>query len=106
MNLKNFFSYKSIALIILVLLIGIYFYYKYYSSTKTASVTPVYKKAEKNLVKSSISASGNIATANYLAVTTSVNGIIKDVYVKEGDVVKAGQKASSIKRHLNAAEGK
>ena len=96
MNLKKNFNYKGIAVIILVLFIGIYFYYKNYSSTKTISVTPVYKKAEKNTVKSSISASGNIATANYLAVTTSVNGIIKDVYVKEGDVVKSGQKLMEV----------
>jgi multidrug efflux pump subunit AcrA (membrane-fusion protein) len=42
-------------------------------------------------ITSSISASGTIQTSNYLAVTTSVNGIVNKVLVKEGDSVYKGQ---------------
>lgn len=48
-------------------------------------------RAERGTIKDTISASGRIETANYLTVTTSVNGIVKNVYVKEGDTVTKGQ---------------
>lgn len=51
---------------------------------------------ERGTITSGISASGQIATANYLSVTTSVNGIVKKVYVKEGEKVIAGQKLMDV----------
>ena len=47
---------------------------------------------KKGSVQSIVSASGTVQTANYLPVTTSVNGIVKKVYVKEGQTVLKGQK--------------
>ena len=39
-------------------------------------------QVSKGNISSEISASGQVQTANYLAVTTRVNGIVKDVYVE------------------------
>lgn len=66
-------------------------------STSTASVT-------KGDITSTVSASGNIETANYLAVTTSVNGIVKKVYVQEGDTVTKGQKIMEITLNSDGEE--
>lgn len=48
-------------------------------------------QAQRGDLKDTVSASGQIATANYLTVTTSVNGIVNKVHVKEGDTVTKGQ---------------
>jgi len=48
-------------------------------------------QAMRGAIKETVSASGQIETANYLAITTSVNGIVKKVHVKEGDTVFKGQ---------------
>ncbi|OGC50413.1 hypothetical protein A2716_04370 [candidate division WWE3 bacterium RIFCSPHIGHO2_01_FULL_40_23] len=61
------------------------------SETKKEEQT-ITAKVGKGNVTSSISASGKVATANYLSVTTSVNGIVREVFVKEGDDVETGQK--------------
>lgn len=66
-------------------------------STATAEVT-------RGNITSSVSASGNIETANYLAVTTSVNGIVKKVYVQEGDFVTKDQKIMDITLNSDGEE--
>ncbi len=66
-------------------------------STSTAQVT-------RGSISSSVSASGTIETANYLAVTTSVNGIVKKVYVQEGDIVTKGQKIMEITLNSDGEE--
>ena len=45
----------------------------------------------KGGISETVSTSGQIETANYLSVTTSVNGIVKEVFVNEGDEVYKGQ---------------
>lgn len=64
-----------------------------YGITQTGSETETVKKG--NLTKS-VSVNGTVETANYLSVTTSVNGIVKQVFVKEGDIVKKNQKIMEI----------
>jgi len=41
----------------------------------------------RGTIAQTVSASGQIESANYLGVTTSVIGIVKEVFVKEGDAV-------------------
>ncbi|MFA6982266.1 MAG: efflux RND transporter periplasmic adaptor subunit [Patescibacteria group bacterium] len=53
-------------------------------------------QVQKGNIISSISTSGQVAAANYLAITTSVNGIVNKVYVTEGTEVKKGQKIMDI----------
>ncbi len=61
------------------------------STTSTNSAVSTVNVEKGNLTKS-ISSSGQVQTANFLPVTTSVNGIVKNVFVKEGDTVVKGQK--------------
>ncbi len=58
----------------------------------------------KGNISSTVSASGTIESANYLAVTTSVNGIVKKVYVQEGDTVVKGQKIMDITLNSDGEE--
>lgn len=66
------------------------------SSTQQNSSSTVTAEVQKGNLTNSITASGTIETANYLSITTSVNGIVDKVYVKEGDTVKKGQKIMEI----------
>lgn len=50
--------------------------------------TPV----EKGTIVSSISSSGQILIANIVNITSNASGLVKKVYVKDGDRVTAGQK--------------
>ena len=85
---------KFLFLGILVLILGGIFLYRYIKTKNDAKSTQPqisFIKTEKGNIIEGVSASGQIETANYLAVTTSVNGIVKKVYVKEGDKIVQGQ---------------
>lgn len=68
------------------------------SSSTSSSTSDSISQATvtKGTVTSSVSASGSVQTANYLAITTSVNGIVKQVFVKEGQTVSQGQKIMEV----------
>src|SRR6185369_11100181 len=51
---------------------------------------------QKGTVVSTISASGKALTTNILAIDTQASGVVKKVYVKDGDKVLAGQKIAEI----------
>lgn len=65
-------------------------------STSTVEEQSIYSTVKKGSIVSSIAASGTIESANYLPITTSVNGIVEKVYVIEGEVVIKGQKIMDI----------
>jgi len=95
--LKN--KKARIILLVVVLLLAGFIIYR--NSTNTEQKTggtqeTITAQAERGSIKETVSASGQIETANYLGVTTSVNGIVKNVYVKEGDAVIKGQKIMDI----------
>ncbi len=49
-------------------------------------------RVEKGTIVSSVSASGQILTANIIDVTSNASGLVSQVYVKDGEMVTAGQK--------------
>lgn len=50
----------------------------------------------RGTIVSSVSASGQILTSNLINVSTQASGVVKAVYVKDGDKVFAGQKIAEI----------
>lgn len=89
-NLSDFVKKHKKALGIIVLIVLIWlgatriFGKKQTTSYQTAQV-------EKGTIVSSISASGQVLAAGDMPVTTQASGIIKNVFVKTGDTVQAGQ---------------
>src|SRR4030042_932283 len=59
-------------------------------------VTYQTSKVEKGTIVFSVSASGQVLTTNILSITTEASGVVKKVYVKDGDKVTAGQKLAEI----------
>jgi len=57
-------------------------------------------KIERGTIVWTVSASGSVVSANIFEVTTQATGMIKKVYVSDGEKVKAGQKIMEIELDL------
>lgn len=80
---------------IIILIIAVTGIWKLISnnSNKTTYQTST---VQKGTVVSTISASGKVLTTNTLSITTQASGVVKKVYVKDGDKVFQGQKLAEI----------
>ncbi|MBI3385292.1 efflux RND transporter periplasmic adaptor subunit [Candidatus Gottesmanbacteria bacterium] len=54
-------------------------------------------KIKKGTIVSSVSSSGRVLSANIFNITTNASGIVKNVYVKDGEQIISGQKIAEIK---------
>jgi len=99
MNKKVKFALISVFIII----IGFILFSKIKSSqnNKTQYKTSV---AEKGSLITTISASGTITSGNTTAITSGAVGQVKKVYVKNGDIVKKGQKLAELTLDDKASE--
>jgi len=60
--------------------------------------------AEKGTLVISVSASGNISSANSASITTQASGIVNKVYVQDGDIVSSGQNIADITLDTSSAQ--
>ena len=49
-------------------------------------------KAERGMIVSTVTASGQVLDLDVVEVTTQATGIVKELFVKEGDTVRAGDR--------------
>ena len=95
-NLKDFFSNEKIIIIFLIVLMVIAFVvWRIYGSKNNQ---PQYQtaKAVKGTLVTTVSASGNITSANNVSVTIQASGVVKEVLVKNGEQVLAGQTLATL----------
>lgn len=78
--------------LVIVLVFGIW----KFASAKSAKVQYQTTAVTKGTIVSSVSASGQILTSNLVNVGTQATGVVKAVYVKDGETVYAGQKIAEI----------
>src|SRR3990172_3028688 len=90
----EFMSKVKILAILSLLIVGA----GVYVWRRNSSPQPQYKtvKIEKGTIVSSVSASGQILESNFLNISTQATGIVKGVYVENGDWVYAGQRIAEI----------
>lgn len=88
---------RKIRLVIFVVLLAVlgYFGYKNFI-TKPPSSQYQTAQVEKGTLVKSVSASGNVTTANNVSVTIQASGVVKEVFVKNGDTVSAGQTLATL----------
>lgn len=86
---------KRLAVLIIIALVAILGGWKVLGQKSTA---PQYQtaQAEKGTLINNVSASGSITSGNSTNLTTKVSGIVKNVYVTNGDTVAKGQKIADI----------
>ncbi len=88
---------------ILVLILGYFVYSKFFASSKSEGLYQTATVVRDNLV-STISVSGSASSLNSALVTTSATGVVKKVYLKDGDTVKADQKIAEIDLDLTGRQ--
>lgn len=91
--------------IIVLVLIGLgWFGYQQYTTGTTSAVKYNTEKATKGNIVVSISGSGTVSTANNAPVNTKSSGVVTKIYVKDGDVVKTGDKIADIDLDLEGRQ--
>lgn len=93
---------KIFLIVICVLVIGLFIYQV--AKPKTAKISYQTTIIEKGTLINSISASGAITSSGVMNITTSVSGIVKAVYVKEGQKITKGQKIAEIITDQSSAQ--
>lgn len=86
---------KKLLIFLIIITVGLFAGWKLLGQKEQQ---PQYQTAgvEKGTIVVSVNASGKVLTANLINVTTSATGVVKKVYVKDGDIVAAGQKIAEI----------
>lgn len=93
-NIKIRFAQLSlVSKIIIIVFLLVVVWGGYTKVSSSTSKQPQYQtvKVERGTIVLSLSASGQIASAGNMPVTTQTSGVVKKVFVKNGTVVKAGQ---------------
>ena len=95
----NFIEKYKYLIIFAFLIIVVYFVGN--NLTSSSSNAPIDSKfiissVKRGDIKESVLVTGKVETANYFPVRTSVNGIVKKILVKEGNIVYKGQKIMEI----------
>lgn len=100
---KIFSSRKKTAVVAIVVLLAIIVGWRALGNRKEQ---PQLQTAEvqKGTIVSSISASGTVLTANTFFVTTSATGVVKEVYVSDGETVTKGQRLAKIEVDTEGAQ--
>jgi HlyD family secretion protein len=102
-SIKNLYLLKKI-IILSLLLISILFTYQLLNNRK--SVQPTFQTAivkRENLIVT-VSASGTVSSVNNSSVTTQATGVVKTIYVKDGDTVSAGDKIAELDLDLSGKQ--
>ena len=96
-TLKKLLSHRKRTVVIVVLIIlGGFIGWRTISSNKGEKVEPQTAQVERGMLISSVSASGQVLSVNVMSANTKASGIVKKVYVKDGDQVKGGDKILEI----------
>lgn len=84
--------------IIVLIAVSILIYGIWKVVNRSETNTPSYQTdtVKRGTVVSTVSASGKVLTTNILSISTQASGVVKKVYVKDGDKVVAGQKLAEI----------
>ncbi len=99
--LGKLFNKKGLLVFIVIVAVSAASYYYYSSQNKTQTATAVQTKAtvKKEDLKISISSSGKVVAKDGVELSFPVSGNLEvsDVFVKEGDKIKKGDKVASVK---------
>lgn len=98
------FSWKIVALVLLLLGLGYFGYVKIFPTKKT--ITYQTGTVSKGTLVTSIATTGSITSGNTTNISTKASGTVTNVYVKNGDLVKKGQKILDISLDSDGIENR
>lgn len=102
-QIKKLSLIKKIILSVIILIIGYFLLSKFFfnSNNKTFYQT---EKAARGTLVITVTGSGSVASTNSSNITTSATGVVKNIYVKDGDVVKTGDKIAELDLDLEGQQ--
>jgi multidrug efflux pump subunit AcrA (membrane-fusion protein) len=106
-KVKNFLSKFSLVkkiIFLIVILVGGYFAFSKLFLNKTGKVTYQTEKVAKGNLIVTVTGSGTVASTNSSNITTSATGVVKNIYVKDGDIVKTGDKIAELELDLEGQQ--
>ncbi len=102
-TIKNFVANKVLVAAVVVL-IGGFFGYRHFFQNKNHQTQYQTTTVEKGTLVVSITASGQVSSANNTSITTQASGVVKNVYVQNGQVVKTGDKIAELELDLDGRQ--
>ncbi|OGK18055.1 hypothetical protein A2866_02905 [Candidatus Roizmanbacteria bacterium RIFCSPHIGHO2_01_FULL_39_8] len=106
-SFKNWFLQRSllVKVFIVIILFGIgWLVSTKLLGSKNQQVQYETTQAERGTLVVSISASGQVSSTNNSSVTTQATGVVSELYVKDGDLVKVGDKIAEIDLDLSGQQ--
>ncbi|MFA6533060.1 MAG: efflux RND transporter periplasmic adaptor subunit [Patescibacteria group bacterium] len=94
---------KKTILLVVVLVVGYLIVSKLFLNKNNQTTYQTEKAAKGNLVVT-VTGSGSVASTNSSNITTSATGVVKNIYVKDGDVVKTGDKIAELDLDLEGQQ--
>lgn len=95
--LKRLFgSRKRAAIVIVLLILSSVIVWRMFSGGEDQKAELQTVPVERGMIVSSVSASGQVLSVNVISANTKASGIVSKVYVKDGDLVKKGDKILEI----------
>jgi RND family efflux transporter MFP subunit len=88
-------------LIVVVILGGFWFGYEKFFSSNTSQVSYQTAKAEVGTLVVSVMATGQVAATNNASVSTQASGVVKQVFVQNGQNVKTGESIAELELDLD-----
>lgn len=97
-------SLRNKLLIIVAVSVALWFGGSRVINTKAQQPQYQTAQAEKGTLITSTSASGTVSQGSSVSITTNAAGVVKDVYVKDGDTVSKGDKIADITLDTNSQQ--
>lgn len=94
---------KKLVLLVVILLVG-WFGVSRVISTKAQQPQYQTTQAETGTLITTVSASGTISQGSSVNITTNATGVVKEVYVKDGDDVSIGDKIAEIALDISSQQ--
>lgn len=106
-KVKNWFLkmslLKRVILIVVVLAVGYFSVSKLFLNKSNKVEYQTEKAAKGNLIVT-VTGSGTVASTNSSNITTEATGVVKNIYVKDGDIVKTGDKIAELELDLEGQQ--
>lgn len=106
-KIKNLFLkmslLKRVILIVVVLAVGYFSVSKLFLNKSNKVEYQTEKAAKGNLIVT-VTGSGTVASTNSSNITTEATGVVKNIYVKDGDIVKTGDKIAELELDLEGQQ--
>lgn len=106
-KVKNWFIKMSLIqkfLFFLIIIITGYFIVSKIFLSRSNKATYQTEKVSKGNLVVTVTGSGAVASTNSSNITTSATGVVKNIYVKDGDVVKTGDKIAELELDLEGQQ--